>query len=141
MPTSTDVAEAFYGKLAAGTAIVALLEDGTAGIHYAQAPENAPHPLLLYYEASDVPSYGLGKRRTWTEYRFTVEAITEGSTFRVAKEIADLVDAELSDQALTVSGVDAILIERVGAIPPRPETVGGQRFNHAGFDFRVKVGA
>ena len=139
--TSVAVASAIYAKLAAGTAITALLTDGTAGIHYVEAAEEARHPLLLYYEASDVPSYSLGKRRAWTEYRYTVEAITEGPSFKVAKRIADLVDAELSDQALTVSGVDAILIERVGAVPPRPETVGGRRFNHAGFDFRVKVGA
>lgn len=141
MPTSIDVAEAIYAKLAAGTAITALLDAGTAGIHYSEAPENASHPLLLYYEASDVASYGLGKRRTWTEHRFTVEAITEEPSFRTAKQIAALVDAELSDSTLTVSGVDAILIERIDALPDRPETVGGRRFNHSGFDFRVKVGA
>lgn len=141
MATSTAVAEAIYAKLAAGTAITALLPDGTAGIHYAQAPENAEHPLLLYYEVSDVPAYRLGRSRAWTDHRFTVEAITESPSFRTAKELADLVDAALSDQSLSVSGVDAMLCERIDAIPDRPETVGGTRFNHAGFDFRISVRA
>lgn len=141
MATATAVAEAIYAKLAAGTALTSLLTDGTAGIHYAQAPENAEHPLLLYYEVTNVPAYRLGRSRAWTEARYTVEAITESPSFRTAKLIADAADAALSDQTLSVSGVDAMLCERIDAIPDRPETVGGTRFNHAGYDFRITVRA
>lgn len=141
MAASVPVAEAIYAKLASSGSVTSLLTDGSAGIYYAEAPENARHPLLLYYESSDLPTYALGKTRAWTEHRYTVEAIVESSSFRQAKAIADAVDAALSDATLTVSGVNVIAIEQIGAIPDRPETVGGVRFNHAGFDFRVMARA
>jgi len=129
---------ALHAKISGTSSITSLLAAGSASVFYGEAEENALHPLVTYSEISDIASYTFGTRG-WTDCIYQVQAITEGPSFALAKQIRDAIDAALSDASLTVSGYgERLLLQREGS-NTFPETFEGRRFNHAGHDFRIWV--
>lgn len=133
----TALEAAIRAKLAASTAVTGLLNGGSAAIHYAEAPDNAVPPFVVFWKASGVSAYTMGSR-AWEDRVYVVKAITEGDSAAAAKRIDKAVDATLSDAALTVSGRDHLYLRRESDVEYR-ENADGVRFDHVGAQYRVWI--
>lgn len=95
-----SVATAIYGKLSAGTALTALLANGTASIWHLQPPDNEAMPYIIYNLQG-----GGDENQTPSRMKNLVYFIRGyGRKNTAAGSIDTQIDALLHGNSITVSG-------------------------------------
>lgn len=131
--------KALFEVLGKAKAVTDLLAAGSKSIFEDEAPENAAYPHIVISRVIGTARYSLPKRE-WEEFVMQVEAFTEGETSKPAQEIAEAVDATLSDGAFTIPGHDLMYSRKLTDMPSLPEREGGIRYNRRGAHFEIWVG-
>ena len=130
-----DTAAALYSKLAAGTALTALLAGGTASI-YGDAPEDhAAYDYVLYGHSGGGPenqNASALENNVWLVQSFTT------TNAKRAAQIAGAVDALLHKQVLTIGTRSNIWTARETNIKLTEVDPAGTRIFRAGGFYRIR---
>lgn len=141
MATSMNpAAAALWTKLTGSTALTTLLSGGTASpsVYENLAPENADPPYVVFNAQSpSVPEWTLS-RVGFENAIYQVKGITDDHSAKTAGQIADQIDAALTDQTLTITGYTLLSLRRIANID-FPEIESGKQFNHRGGLYRLRA--
>jgi hypothetical protein len=133
------IRRSLYGKMAGDTTLVAFLATPPAGysksIYYQLAPETATLPFVVFSQQSGTPVYSFAER-AYDNDLWLVKAVDRSGSADVADDIHARLDALLTDGVLSISGRDQLYLRRESDLE-YSETVGGDRYVHAGSLFRV----
>lgn len=127
--------QAIHQKLTGDNLLMQKVANSNSVFSYS-APENAPLPVIVFFEQAATPSYTFNERG-WQEWLYAIKAITEGNSMHIASEIDEAVDSLLTDATLTVDGEVTLYCRKESAIPKYVEIAGGVRYNHAGSEYRI----
>jgi hypothetical protein len=137
------VDDALYSKLTADTGAGGVATLSTGGIFRMSAPETiggvaVGFPRTIYQEVSGVDVYTL-PARSYQRLVYMVKAVAEGHSALVAMQIAERLDAILTDGTLTLSSGTCFYIRRTGHVEFE-EPDGEKRYQHVGgfWDLLVK---
>jgi len=128
---------ALYTKLTGASGLTSLLA-GTASVYAYLAPENDNPPYVVYSNQSNVPAYTLSGT-AFENALYLVKGVTAGPGMGQAGSVAKQIDLALNDQALTITGYTHMLCRRESTVRYTEVDPGGQRWNHAGFLFRIQA--
>lgn len=129
------IRQALYSKLSSDQAILTKL--GSAKIYHQVIPQGVSLPAIRFF-------YGGGGEENLTPTRsfnmvYAVVAVSSVSA-KEAGEIADLVDAALHDQVLTVSGwSNQFWTARGGLVSFHELGAGGESYWHEGAYYRIRA--
>lgn len=133
MSTSNAIAQGLYSKLAAGTALTALLGSGTASIYGMTAPDNATTPYLVYNVQ------GGGARNDnphdTRDVVYTIRAF--GASLRAAGSVDLQVSTLLHRGSLSVSGYTFVTCRRETEIELVEDAPNGQSYFLVGAMYRI----
>jgi hypothetical protein len=129
------VEAALYSKLTGDGTLVGLLAAGTASVHAYRAPENSVSPLVVFSEQADTPGYTF-RARAWENLLYLVKGVVEEYSMKTAGQIAERLDALLSDGTLSISGRSLLYLRRETGVR-YSEQSDGKTYYHAGGVFRV----
>lgn len=129
---------AIHAQLIGGTALVALLGDGSAGVFEFQASNEAQYPAIIFQEQSAVWSEGMGEKKRLVSALYLVKAVSGSAWPAEADAIDAAVDARLHGATLTVTGYGVVRCMRESDIRYQ-EVDGTQTFNHVGGLYRVEM--
>ncbi len=110
---------------------------GTTSVYSYLAPENDNPPYVVYGAQSNVPSYTLAGT-AFENSLYLVKAVTVGPKMSEAGSIAKQIDVALNDKSLSITGYTHMLCRRESSIRYTEVDPGGQRWNTAGFLFRIQ---
>ena len=127
---------ALYTKLAAGTALTALLADGTASIFNQVAPRNSTFPYVEFGLQGGGDENMCPARFKNLLYR--VKAVSDVS-MKTAGEIDDAVDALLHGATLTVNGWHNFWCRRDSDFRYAEFDPEGNAIWHAGGVYRIRL--
>ena len=131
------VEAALYTKLTGASGLTSLLA-GTASVYSYLAPENDNPPYVVYGAQSNVPAYTLAGT-AYENSLYLVKAVALGPNMSQAGSIAKQIDVALNDQSLSITGYTHMLCRRESSIRYTEVDPGGQRWNTAGFLFRIQA--
>lgn len=136
------VSAAIWSHLIGGTALTALLGNGTAGVFEARAAQSAALPYVIFNEqAGEWDQTMRGQGGTATRFYsgvWTVRAVSGEAYPKEAAAIDAQVDARLHDAALSITGYGVLRVARESDV--RYQEMGGnQTLNHAGALYRVEL--
>jgi len=128
-----EVEVGLYGKLAAGTALTALL--GGTLIYNGLAPQGRSLPYVLFSQQSGVSDNATPTRSE--DFLYQVKGLS-ASGMAAAGSIASAIDTLLHNTTLTVSGWTNYSIRRERHVRYE-ETESGERVSHAGAVYRIRI--
>ena len=128
-----SVKQALFSKLAGTSAITTAL--GGTAIYEGLAPQETDPPYILYSKSTSTPAY-MFDGGGYEDQTYLVKVVTQEPSMRTAGSVAELVDAALTDGALTLSGRTQMFLRREADVE-FIETDSGVRFNHSGATYRV----
>jgi hypothetical protein len=102
-----------------------------------KAPDGQAFPYGIYQQVSAIDVYTL-PARNHRRLVYLCKAVDQGLSSAAAATIADRLDAQLTDQALTVSGFTVIYCRRTGDIE-YVEVDGDQKYQHVGLLLEMLV--
>jgi hypothetical protein len=129
---------AIYSKLHSSAEITSQLASDKA-IYAYSTPENAPLPVVVFFQQTGTPIYTLVERAV-DSWLYAIKAITQGDSMSPASALDDMIDELFTDQPLQVNGSNALSVRREAAIAPYTEFQFGVRYNHAGGSYRIWIG-
>lgn len=133
---------ALWTQLKSGTALTALLGDGTAGIFEDHASQSADLPYVIFNEqAGNWEQVMEGQGGTAARFYsgvWQVRAVSGSAYPKEAAAIDAQIDARLHDAALTVAGYGVLRIHRESTVR-FAETEGNQTIQHVGALYRVEL--
>lgn len=121
------VRDAIYARLMADGTVQAYVG---SRIFWQYAPEGAAMPYVIFFKSAGTPTYTLAARAFVTEV-YTVKAVAEGDSPRVAEQAAEAIDAALDDAPLNVSG-RTLMVCRKQSDMQFPERDAGRTIHHVG---------
>lgn len=131
------VETALQAKLAGDATLVGL---GVQGVFHRRAPQGQAEPVVVFNQQSAVDYY-THAGRAYRDLVYLVKAIDQSESAARAGQIADRLDALLTDQPLTVAGWTVIARPRRFIDVDYDEPAEGIIYQHLGGLFRVKVQA
>lgn len=124
---------AIYSKLTGDSTLTNLLASSTS-VYEAVAPQEADAPYVIYFKSAGTPNYTFTD--SYEDQVYTIKGVTQGPSAKIAGQIAERIDAVLTDGALTLSGRSQMYLRRIGDVE-LVETDSGVRFNHSGGTYRL----
>ena len=134
MSTSNAVNAGMYSKLAAGTALTALLA-GTTSIYYLQAPSNATLPYVVFNQQAGGPDNDSPIDDRSLVYYVRGYAVTPA----LAGSIDAQCSALLHRQSLTVSGYTNFWLARETDLQLVETPPTGEEIYSAGATYRIRL--
>lgn len=131
---------ALYSRLAtdvAGTAAGTLGALGATGVYRMLASQGSVEPYIIFNEQAGTDSYTFSAREQ-RSLLYQVKAVGKGSSAQVPAQMAERIDALLTDQPLTVTGWTNIRLRRESDVE-YVEVANGQQYHHLGGLYRVDV--
>lgn len=137
MTTEAQVAETWlYATLTAGTALTALLADGTAGIHSEIIPQGAALPALVFFSNFATDVNAVGPVRIQTQLEYVVKAVDKAEGYGTVNAIDAQADALL--QAAIGAPAGGFVWGCMRVQPLRfMELDNGAQYRHAGGIYRL----
>jgi hypothetical protein len=136
---SVAVRRALYGKLAGDSTLNALLATPPTGrtksIYYQQAPSTANYPYVIFQKQAGTPRYSF-KANAFDDEVWMVKGVDRNDDADPVDSISSRLDALLTDGTITISGKTELYLRRESDLDYE-ETVGDQRFLHAGSLYRL----
>lgn len=140
-----NIRRAIYGKLAGDTTLNNLLASPPAtqskSIYHEQAPDNAQHPYVIFNQQAATRAYAFGGRAMDNELWLVKGVARKGdgtaSADDVAGDIADRLDALLTDGTLSISGETQLYLRFENPVRYSENPEGSPRIVHAGALFRL----
>ncbi len=133
---------AIWTRLTGGTALTALLGDGTAGVFEDHAGQAAALPYVIFHEQAGNWDQTMrepgGSATRFYSGLWSVRAVSGSAYPKEAAAIDAQIDARLHDAALTVTGFGLLRVARESTLR-YPETEGNQTFQHVGALYRVEL--
>ena len=129
---------AIYNQLVGGTALTALLGDGTAGIFEDHAGDAANLPYVVFNQHTGQWSRTMGEHTRFLSMLYQVQAVSGSAWPQEAGAIDAQIDARLHGASLTVSGYGLMRCVRESDIS-YAEVEDSQTFQHVGALYRVEL--
>lgn len=134
----TALGSALYSQLAAGTALTTKL--GGTAIYNRLAPDDASLPYVVFFVSSDSEDNTSPRRAmSWV---YTVKAVTVDTSGvsgqLLAAELADLLDALVHEQTITIASWGNYQTTRTTGIE-YAEPGAGVMYWHSGGQYRVRI--
>ena len=123
-----------YTLLNADATLVSL---GSTGAYRLVAPQGATLPYVIFSQMSGVDDYTFDGR-SGRSLLYQVKAVTSGQSASTAEQMAERIDAVLTDGSLSVSGWTVLRCRRESDVL-YTETSEGMTYNHVGGLFRVDI--
>jgi len=133
--TFPDLGSAIYATLAAGTALIGEL--GGTRIYEALAPQGQALPYVVYFRAGGGDDNS-SPRRTRSE-QWVVKGI--GTDVFQARRIDELIDAQLHEGSLSITGWDCYQAARRTDVAYAEPGGGGVIYWHRGGVYRFNIGS
>ena len=131
---------ALYSLLAAdvaGTATGTLGQLGATGVYRAVASQGSVEPYIVFNQQAGTDGYTFSSRDT-RSLLYQVKAVGKGSSALVPAQMAERIDALLTDQPLTLTGWTNIRLRRESDVE-YVEVANGQQYHHMGGLYRVDI--
>ena len=131
---------AIYSRLAtdvAGTATGTLGQLGATGVYRAVASQGSVEPYIVFNEQAGTDSYTFRARDT-RSLLYQVKAVGKGNSALVPAQMAERIDALLTDAPLTLSGWTNIRLRRESDVE-YVQIENGMQYHHLGGLYRVDV--
>lgn len=131
---------AIYSRLAAdvaGTATGTLGQLGATNVYRALASQGSVEPYVIFNEQAGTDSYTFSARDA-RSLLYQVKAVGKGSSALVPAQMAERIDALLTDAPLSLSGWTNIRLRRESDVE-YVEVANGQQYHHLGGLYRVDV--
>jgi hypothetical protein len=137
---STAVRRSLYGKLAGDSTLNALLGTPATGysksIYYAQAPDNATFPFVVFNKQSGVPTEAFGAPSVMENDIWLIKGLDRSTSADTAEAIQARIAVLLNDASLSISGGTLMYLRRQSDVE-YPEVNEGVQYHHAGSLYRL----
>lgn len=134
---NAEIGSAIWARLKGGTALTALLGEGTASVFVDHAPDNAEMPFVVINQQSGLWDYTMDQTR-FQNALWQVRAVSGSAYPKEAEAIDAQIDARLHNASLTISGHGLLRCVRESDVR-FPEIEGNQVIQHVGAMYRVDV--
>ncbi len=134
MVSAKAVRQALYTKLNVAS-VTTSLASGSASLHSMVAPSTAAYPMVVFSQASGVPTHAFGGDH-FDSQLWLVKAIAKGSSSSVAEDVSKAIADALDFENLSITGADNMLTSRESDVV-YAEVVNGEQYRHHGFYVRV----
>ena len=121
----------------AGTATGTLGQLGATGVYRAVASQGSVEPYIVFNQQAGTDGYTFSSRDT-RSLLYQVKAVGKGSSALVPAQMAERIDALLTDQPLTLTGWTNIRLRRESDVE-YVEVANGQQYHHLGGLYRVDI--
>lgn len=125
-----------YDKLAGDATLVGLLAS-TTSVYDKVAPQGAALPYVIFQKQAGSPRYTMGGR-AYDDNVYLVKAVTESPSAKVAGQIAERVDALLTNGSLTLTTGSLMVMRREQDVEYE-ETTDGRTYQHVGAMYLIGV--
>jgi len=136
---SVATRRALYGKLSGDTTLNTLLATPPTGysknIFYEVAPQGAQFPYVILSKQAGTPAYALGGRAVDNDI-WMVKGVDRSGTADAVDNIADRLDALLTDGSISISGRTQLYLRRESDVT-YAEVTDGVVYRHAGSLYRL----
>lgn len=129
---------ALYSRLAADLGTAGTLGVlGCTGVYRFQAPQGSVEPYVVYQQQAGTDSYTFSARDA-RSLLYLVKAVDVGPSALRAAQMAERVDALLTDKPLSLTGWTNVRLRRESDVE-YAEVDAGKTYQHYGALFRVDV--
>lgn len=108
---------------------------GVLGVYDKLAPQGQAMPFVTFHKQAGDDTYRFGGR-AWRTFLYLVKSVSQGESSKTGNDIAERLDALLTDSGLAVTGYTTMLIQRESDID-YDEVDGGERYHHIGALYRI----
>lgn len=131
---------ALWLRLASATSLTSQLNGGTAGsaVYHLRAPENADPPYVTFRRSTGVPKRTY-QRIVHESMIYTVKAVTQEPSAKLAADIMSTVDGLIDDQTFSVTGYDLKFSRRINDLSFTELGPGGQEYRHVGGMYHILI--
>lgn len=128
---------ALYSRLAADLGTLTLGTLGCTGVYRFQAPQGSVEPYVIYQQQAGTDSYTFSAQDA-RSLVYLVKAVDASTSGLRAAQMAERIDALLTDKPLSLSGWTNIRLRRESDVE-YIETDAGKTYQHYGALYRVDV--
>ena len=123
-----------YNALTGSTSLAAL---ASGGVFDKLAPQGVTGPYVIFQKVSGVPTFTF-TARAYDTNSFLVKAVDENPSALRAGSISELIDAALTDQAITFT-TGSLMVCRRSSDVDYVENADGRTYQHVGAIYTVGV--
>lgn len=123
-------------KLTGDATLTAMLASSTS-VYDKVAPQGSALPYVIFQKQTGSPRYTMGGP-AYDDNVYLVKAVAESPSAKVAGQIAERVDALLTDGSLTLTSGSLMVMRRQQDVE-YAETADGRTFQHVGATYLIGV--
>lgn len=134
MVSAKAVRQAIYTRLNVAS-VTTNLANGSASLFHTVAPENSAYPMVIFFQASGVPTHQFGGDH-FDSQRWEVRAVAKGGSSSQAEDVAKAIADALDFKEPVIAGANAMYMAREDDVV-YAENIDGETYRHHGFYVRV----